>query len=155
MSRQKNYEVEHSTNGLSFSQLGIVANNALVKSYGFTHSNAGSGKHYYRIHQVDLDGKAIYSSVADVTFKTGASGVRLLSNPVRNNMAEIEVTSAASANASIELWSLTGVRIASRQQGVAAGINNLQIPLGNIATGNYVLKVRINDTVQLLQISKL
>jgi len=151
----KSYEVEHSTNGLSFSQLGTVANNVFVKSYSFTHSNAGSGKHYYRIHQVDLDGKAIYSSVADVTFKQGAAGIRLLGNPVRSNAAEIEVNAAVPATVSIELWSLTGVRIASKQQGIGAGISNLQMPLGNIATGNYMLKVRINDTVQLLQVSKL
>ena len=151
----KSYEVEHSTNGLSFSQLGTVANNVQVKSYSYTHSNVAGGKHYYRIHQVDLDGKAIYSTVADVTLKTAAGSIRLISNPIRNNAAEIEVNAISPAKVTIELWSLTGVRIGSKQQNIGAGINNLQMPLGNVATGNYVLKLRINDTVQLLQVSKL
>jgi hypothetical protein len=93
--------------------------------------------------------------VADVTLKTAAGSVRLISNPIRNNAAEIEVNAVSPAKVTIELWSLTGVRIASKQQNVGAGINNLQMPLGNVAVGNYVLKLRINDTVQLLQVSKL
>lgn len=149
------YEVEHSTDGLGFSLLGTVANYAGVKSYSFTHNNVSGGKHYYRLHQIDFDGKAIYSNVADVTIKQGTSGVRLLSNPVRNNAAEIEVNAPAPVNAVIELWSLTGIRIASKQQGIGAGITRLQVPLGNVVTGNYLLKVRTGDMVQLLKVTKL
>ena len=151
----KNYEVEHSVNGLDFAKIGSVANNAPLKSYSFTHTNVAGGKHYYRLHQVDLDGKAVYSNVADVTLKQSALNIRLLSNPVNNNSAAIEVNSLSSARVSIELWSLGGLRITTQQQGIGAGTNILQVPLGNVAKGNYVLKVKVNDTVQLLQVSKL
>ena len=151
----KTYEVEHSTNGLDFAKIGSVANIATVKSYSFTHTNVAGGKHYYRLHQVDFDGKAVYSNVADVTLKQSSLSIRLLSNPVQNNSAEIEVNSLSSARASIELWSLNGLRITTLQQGIGAGNNILYVPLGNVAKGNYLLKVKVNDTVQLLQVSKL
>ncbi len=151
----KTYNVEHSTNGLDFAQIGSVANNAQVQKYSFTHSNVAGGKHYYRIYQVDADGKAVYSKVADVTIKQAVMNIRLLSNPVSSNYAGVEINAAAAANASIELLSLSGVRLNIQQQGISAGTNTLRVPLGNIASGNYLLKVTVNDMVQLLQVTKL
>jgi hypothetical protein len=132
-----------------------VANNAQVKAYSFTHTNVAGGKHYYRIRQVDLDGKAGYSSVADVTVKAAALSIRLLSNPVSKNYAEIEINSVASVNASIELWSLAGQRVSVQQQGIGAGTNTLRLPMSGLPKGNYLLKVKVNDIVQTLQVSKL
>lgn len=55
------FEVEHSTDGINFSKIGeVTAGNTI---YHFTHNDPAAGKNYYRIKQVDKDGKFSYSSV--------------------------------------------------------------------------------------------
>ncbi|HEY4147703.1 MAG TPA: T9SS type A sorting domain-containing protein, partial [Chitinophagaceae bacterium] len=130
------------------------ANNAQVQSYAFTHSNVAGGKHYYRIYQTDADGKSVYSNVAEAIIKQAPVNVRLLSNPVSSS-AQVEINTTSAANASIELLSLSGAHISLQQQGLGAGTNTLQVAMGNLARGNYLLKVTVNDVVQVLQVSKL
>jgi hypothetical protein len=67
----------------------------------------------------------------------------------------VEINAAATANAGIELLTLSGVRIAVQQQRISAGSTTLRVAMGNLAAGNYLLKVTVNETVQLLQVSKL
>jgi hypothetical protein len=151
----KNYEIEHSVDGAVFTTAGVIDNDVNVKSYSFTHANVANGKHFYRIHQVDVDGKATFSKIVDVTLKAPDFVISLLSNPVRNSFAEIIVNASKAANATIELWSLSGTRISILQQAVNAGINRVKVPMGAAAAGNYMMKVKVKDMVQTLQVSKL
>jgi hypothetical protein len=65
-----NYVVQHSTDGVSFKQLGTVTakgNGALVSQYQFVHKNAPAGTNYYRLKIVDKNGQLTYSSIRRVT----------------------------------------------------------------------------------------
>jgi hypothetical protein len=58
----KEYQVERSQNGSSFSNVGTI--NAKGKSiYTFTNFNVSKGTVFYRIRSVDIDGRAKYSGV--------------------------------------------------------------------------------------------
>jgi hypothetical protein len=92
--------------------------------------------------------------VAEAIIKQAPVNVRLLSNPVSSS-AQVEINTTSAANASIELLSLSGAHISLQQQGLGAGTNTLQVAMGNLARGNYLLKVTVNDVVQVLQVSKL
>ena len=51
------YVIEHSLDGKNFDSIGVVAakGSQNVNDYEFTHYNPGTGKHYYRLREVDLD----------------------------------------------------------------------------------------------------
>jgi hypothetical protein len=149
------YEVEHSTDGVHYSVIGTVDNKTAVKNYNYTATTYSNGVNYYRIHQIDNDGKDIYSTIVSVNIKGSADfAFKVLDNPVKNNNLKLEVRSATSVKASIELWSLNGVRVLNRQQVINGGKANVTIPINNIAAGSYVLKVKTNGTVRTAGIVK-
>lgn len=151
----KVYEVEHATDGVHFTTIGQVANIVSVKSYSFVHTNAGAGVHYYRIHEIDVDGKSTYSKILSVAISATDFSVRVLSNPVVSQTdPEIEINAVNAGNASIEVWTAGGSRLNTLQQGVGAGSNRIRVPLGTQAAGTYVLKVKLNEGTRTLQILK-
>lgn len=144
----KTYEIEHSTDGRNFSKTGEVLNNKNIQSYKFTYPTTAAGVHYFRIHQVDLDGKAIYSKVVTVVIKGNSTyTIRLLNNPVINNYAEFEIIAGKPGRASIELWSSGGARLASQQQSITQGTNKVRVPMSRGAAGTYIIKVQVGDAV--------
>lgn len=151
----KVYEVEHSLNGTDFTKIGEVLNSASVKSYSFDYPSAAAGTHYFRVHEVDLDGKYIYSKIISATVQTASVSLRLFSNPVNTGTVDMEIVSAASAKAVFSLLSSSGTRLLVRQQQLQSGSNRYQLPIGNVAAGNYILEVRIGSSILHQNIIKL
>lgn|GEM_PF-712808 len=152
----KVYEVQRSADGTNFATIGEVANQADVQSYSFVDANAGSGLHYYRILEVDQDGKSIYSKIISVSVSGTDFAIRLLNNPVRNNTeAQLELSSAEGGSALMEIWTLNATRVGMLQQNIGAGTTTLRVPLTGLAAGTYLVKVQVNGTTRVLQVVKL
>lgn len=86
-SNNKQFEVEFSTNGKNFKQIGIVAGAGTTyttQRYHFEHATPLVGVNYYRLRQVDYDGAFEYSSMVSVEIKGKAfASYRLFPNPVQ------------------------------------------------------------------------
>lgn len=150
----KSFEVQHATVGNHFAGIGTIANNVQLKNYSFVHPGVSAGVHYYRIYQVDVDGKSTYSKTVSVNVMSTDFSVNMLSNPVRNSYAQIDVVSARSSSAVIEIWSVTGALISSQQKVINTGHNRIAIAMGNVATGNYLLKVKTGQQLRTLRLLK-
>lgn len=149
----KLFEIEHSSDGITFNQAGTVPNQTNVKSYSFVFPALTSGNHYFRIRQVDIDGKATYSKIVSV--KGPDIIIRLLNNPVRNNYIDVQINAIRSSNATIELRSVSGAAIVVQQAVIAPGINRIKIPMNKAAAGNYLLKLQTEDMILTEKILKL
>ncbi len=81
-SNVSHFEVEVSTNAVSFSKLGEVTatNSGNRQLYRYTHVSPSASLLYYRIRQVDTDGKYSFSSTAKVNFAK-LKEVKLYPNP--------------------------------------------------------------------------
>jgi len=151
----KTYEIEHSSDGKNFAKTGEVLNQKNVQSYKFNYNTTASGIHYFRIHQIDMNGQAYYSKVVKVLIKgNSAYTVRLLNNPVINNYAEFEIVASKRGKASIELLSFAGAKIANKQVSVNQGTNRIKIPMDRAATGTYLLKLQIDDVLVTEKVMK-
>ncbi|MEP6615435.1 MAG: Ig-like domain-containing protein [Ginsengibacter sp.] len=63
------FDVEHSTNVVSFDNIGTVAahgNSSVASNYQLIDRSPATGNNYYRLKSVDIDGKFVYSSVIKV-----------------------------------------------------------------------------------------
>lgn len=88
VSEQNNngFEIERSTDGRSWnkvafvSSLGITGNSSAKLSYSYKDVSPINGISYYRLKQVDFDGKFSYSPVRSIRF-TGMPGVNIYPNP--------------------------------------------------------------------------
>jgi hypothetical protein len=152
----KVYEVDHSADGVNFTQIGEVANDPAVQTYSFVHVNAGPGTHYYRIQEIDLDGKSIYSQIVSATINQGDFAVQVLNNPVVGNVqAEVLINAVKAGNASIEIWTLGGNKVASQELTINTGSNRVSLPLSGLAASTYAVKIRVSDVTHVVQIVKL
>jgi hypothetical protein len=153
----KDYQVQQSTDGVNFGPIGDVANVLNQTSYSFVQSNAGAGMHYYRILETDNDGFKVYSKIVTANLSASEFSIRTLNNPVTSSSmnAEIELNVVSGGNASFEIWTLGGTRVATLMQTVAAGTTRISLPLTSVAPGTYAVKIRVNDVTHVVQIVKL
>lgn len=78
------YVIEYSLDGDKFHEAGQVASKDQSNgaNYSFTHKTERSGLHYYRIRQVDKDGKMNYSRVVQVFISKTGDEISVYPNPV-------------------------------------------------------------------------
>jgi hypothetical protein len=107
------FEVEHSTDGRSFTKIATVkANGSGNNTYSFTDRNAAEGNNYYRLKQTDNDGTFEYSKVVTANVRNAATAaVSLFPNPATD---AIRIAGAGS-NATIELYAVNGARVLAQQ----------------------------------------
>jgi hypothetical protein len=78
----KGFEIQRSTDQSSWTPIGFVngaVNSQTQKNYQYLDPNLPAGTYYYRLKQVDLDGRSSISNVVDVTF-TGSMVLELMQN---------------------------------------------------------------------------
>jgi hypothetical protein len=135
------FEIEQSTDGVSFNKVGVLAakNATNGASYQFV-SPQSKGLNYYRLKMIDNNGQYVYSKIVSVQTSCNKKIVKLFPNPVITNQLLNVNISGYEKNIKAELYSVTGQLIKSYQ--VKNGSNTLT--LDRIAQGTYTLKVTEN-----------
>lgn len=70
------FEIEKSIDGISFSKLAIVrgsTNSTSLKNYSYIDKGLAPGTYFYRLKQVDLNGRYTYSKIITVKIKSDGS----------------------------------------------------------------------------------
>lgn len=150
----KVYEVEHSLDGKNFSKIGEVANDPNVRSYSYLYASPSAGIHYFRIREVDFDGRSIYSRIVSFETKVGALSLRVLSSLAADNYSQLEVTTPQAVNVHLELWSTGGQRLSAMEQQVLTGTTRITIPMSQLASGNYLLKIQAGSITRTEKVIK-
>jgi hypothetical protein len=79
------YEIEHSKDGIQFKSLesmpAILNKKQFIKAYNFLHAEPHTGVNYYRIRQIDYDGRYTYSAIKSVEIDHDADELRIFPNP--------------------------------------------------------------------------
>lgn len=130
------YSVEHSTDGLKYTEAGRVTsqNSPLGSTYGYKDNNIVAGANYYRLKSVDIDGKLTYSKVITINSNCkGSTTINVLPNPATDF---IKVT-GLSGTSTIIILNAIGQQIAQ--------VSNTQpsrdINVKNFASGTYTIQV--------------
>jgi hypothetical protein len=142
------FELQRSADGLAFSKLAYVAskaqngNSTNQLSYSFDDIKPLTGNSYYKLKQVDRDGKVSFSQV--VLIKGAKTNmitiVSIYPNPVEEKLNMI-VGSPTSEAITLIVTDLSGKLVKQQQANVVTGDNQLQIAVGNFASGTYLIKV--------------
>lgn len=131
----KGYEVERSTNGTTFASIGFVAAHA-KPFYSFTDAQPASGTVYYRVKNVDIDGKSQYSSIVKVTSKR-ASSLKLYPMPARETVTLQH--ERITANSTLTLATAEGRLV--KQVRPAADSYQTSVSLAGLQPGIYLLRL--------------
>lgn len=138
----KGYYVEHSVDGTNWDQLGFVANKGNTENteqYSFTDENPVSGKNYYRICQVDLDGKESYSEIKILNIDINANNtVSVWPNPAKD---VIHVQNNNEGYSIARIYNQSGALIGESK--MQAGINTINV--SNLSFGVYIINIKAAD----------
>lgn len=138
------FNVQRSTDGINFTTIGTVAstgNGNTVQYYSFADVKIVNGNNYYRLQQVDRNGRYKYSVIAQVNMASAM--VSLFPNPATTK-ATVQVSSRFT-NASFTLINYDGKIVYNQlRKNINAG-EFIDIPLGNLATGVYMLTIKSDE----------
>jgi Secretion system C-terminal sorting domain len=144
------FSVERSADGRTFESIGQVkgAGTSIVEqSYTFTDKNPLKGYNYYRLNQVDYDGKSEYSPVRSVKLGTGSSAI-LSPNPIQQgNSANLMVDATDENDLTIEVFNTLGQAVLRQQTSVSKGVNSIQLELLALPKGIYTLTTKVGAEI--------
>lgn len=142
----RGFELERSADGRNFTGLTFVnskaenGNSNSLLNYSYIDARPLSGNNYYRLKQIDKDGKTTYSDI--VVLKAKATEITLSSvypNPATRELNMI-ITSPRAEKVTIVVTDLTGKMIMQQNAQLVIGDNQSQMNVQQLAAGTYLIK---------------
>jgi hypothetical protein len=135
------YEVQRSTDGKYFEKVGTLkaAGTSLTTiKYTFEDQLPSNGAYFYRLKQIDIDGKFEYSKVVYVNSKKGSGVItKVFPNPFKGEVQLIGATSSDLTPNNVQVFNIAGQRVTYRFMGANSILIDPSAP-----DGIYVLKVK-------------
>jgi len=134
------FYIERSADGNQWQPIGfenskaVDGNSNTTLSYYFTDNSPMTGHNYYRLKQVDKDGKTNYSEVTKAYFAGGAT-ISIFPNPTKDKVAIMGLT----GHEKITVYDMTGKVL----QQIAAKGNTATLALDGI--GTFLLRIIAAD----------
>ncbi|MCB9337328.1 MAG: T9SS type A sorting domain-containing protein [Lewinellaceae bacterium] len=131
------FEVEWSTDGRAFQKIGRVAGagtTSQAQQYGLLHETPAIGNNYYRLQQVDFDGKYEYSRIVNIRYQSTDIGYSIYPNPT----ADFVVIENAGEEGLVEIFDGHGHFVESFQ----LQANSSKHSLAGLPKGTYFLKIK-------------
>ena len=134
------FDVQRSADGVTFLNVGKVngaGNSNASLDYNFTDKTPASGTNYYRLSQVDFDGKTTLSNPVSVNISFVNSTMQVYAMPNSANLIINISTDIASAGQLI-VYNLNGQKVYEQAVSLTKGNNDLSINLSNTDKGIFI-----------------
>lgn len=139
------FQVERSTDGLSFETAGTIkaVDNPGKYNFSFIDKNMLPGTGYYRIKILQNDGSVLYTKTIAIANTSFNNDYIVTPNPasefiIIKGIADREVVD-------IKIYDANGKLIKKLMQQIISGNNNLQISVQELITGNYFVEIHKAD----------
>ena len=136
------FDVERSADARLFERVGRVEGRGTMTSrqvYNFTDESPSLGANYYRLRQVDIDGRFTYSPVRAVQIRSNGE-LAILGNPASEQLG----VAGLEAGSVVDLLDLTG-QLRTRQ---SVTDSRLQVDVRDLPSGTYLLRIAEPTGVQ-------
>ena len=154
------YEVLRSTNGVDFTSIATIKsfnNGRSSNSYSFTQESLSSiltkGVIYFRIKQIDKDGKFVYTDIKNIRLSVKGLIAGVYPNPIKQNTT-LTFDLVENSRVTYSITDVSGKTMETYQVDGFKGSNIKTLNLGKYAAGAYTLKVQAGDDVITLPIVK-
>ncbi|MEZ4775317.1 MAG: T9SS type A sorting domain-containing protein [Bacteroidia bacterium] len=135
------FEVERSADGVAFETIGQVkgkGNSQVPVTYHFPDNNPLSGSNFYRLRQVDFDGKFVYSDIVEVWLAKDFN-VRIAPNPF-SDFLTVEMFAGEKTESTLKLFSTDGKEVFVKKWNYEGRLNEkLAIPV--LPQGIYIYQI--------------
>ncbi len=142
----KGFELERSSDGRNFSSITFVAskaengNSTSALNYNYNDVRPLAGNNYYRLKQIDRDGKATHSNVILLSGKlTDITLSSVYPNPTTREL-NVKIISPKAERVTIVVTDLTGKVLMQRATQLMVGDNLEMFSVQQLAAGTYLVK---------------
>lgn len=140
------FELERSSDGRNFTTIASIAskaengNSTSSLNYNYDDAKPVAGNNYYRLKQVDKDGRSSYSNIVVISRKvTDITLSSVYPNPVRNEL-NIVISSPSSEKIRLVVTDLSGKIILQTTAQLKIGDNQQQMHVQQLPAGTYFIK---------------
>ncbi len=139
------YLLERSPDALHFSALGtLVANNSGKSGdllYHFYDEKPFTGRNYYRLSGVDLDGTVSSAGIAQLTF-VGELSLKIFPNPVMENQLTFIYDSESETARVMSIYNMQGLLMSQAKiNGIKSGGAPQHISISSLPPGVYIFEI--------------
>lgn len=133
------FGIEHSLDGINWRNIDFVATkatggNSLGRlNYEYIHQTPANGKNFYRLKQIDIDERFVYSPVSTVTFGE-FNRIRLSPNPVNTTL----FLTGLSGKYVISVLNVSGQVVKTIR---TDGGSTMQVDVSTLAAGMYLIRI--------------
>ncbi|MBN8783047.1 MAG: hypothetical protein ABS85_00030 [Sphingobacteriales bacterium SCN 48-20] len=133
------FGIEHSLDGINWRNIDFVATkasggNSLGRlNYEYIHQAPANGKNFYRLKQIDIDERFVYSPVSTVTFSE-FNRIKLSPNPVNTTL----FITGLSGKYTISLLNFSGQVVKTVK---TDGGSTMQVDVSTLAAGIYLIRI--------------
>lgn len=147
------FEVERGSNGNQYEKIGFVnaaGNSSSRREYSFNDNTIIEGNYYYRLKQVDIDGRFVYSKVVSIAMKD-KNIFRLLENPAQNEL-RLVVNRNAQQQFTISIFDMGGklMKQQTMKNQPIATVDISQLNAGmylvQLVAGNNIIRLKFMKT---------
>lgn len=139
----RSFRVERSKDGQRFNEIGLVSatgNSTQTQSYSFTDINPLAGNNYYRLREVDIDNRVMFSEIRLVGMADSKSSFNIAGNPVKNQL-KLNFYMPSSKQTRIGIRNATGQLLKEGVYQLEKGSSTINIQMSGLAKGMYVVVV--------------
>jgi len=139
------FEILRSTNSKDFTVVGKVksaGNSSILQNYKFQDAISGTGYVYYRLRQVDFDGKSALSPIVRLNMGSKDVSFELYPNPFVSSFTA-SFSASRQASATLQIRNINGQVLYTKTIGVTKGFNAIQLNnLPFLSRGLYHVSVQ-------------
>lgn len=145
------FNIQRSSNGVEFENINKVAgkgNSSSINEYSFTDPQLLTGNLYYRLQQVDFDGKSSNSSIVVIKRSRDSKiEIQFYPNPINvSGNTFLSLKGISNGNYSYSLLNIAGQILSTNKFIHAGSVSTLQIQVPkNIQPGIYNLFIQNNE----------
>lgn len=141
-SENKGFEIQRGAGNSSWQTIGFVSGQTedgksnTLQHYNFSDETPMAGKNYYRLKQIDWNGRYQYSRIVVADFSAALTGLAVYPNPVTGGVITLDLPE--NGNVDVKIYNLAGVQVkAYNQSGRVLDVNGLP-------SGKYLVKTVSN-----------
>ena len=153
------FVVEHSSDGKIFEAIGTVkgmGESTKAINYNFTHDEPAKGMNYYRLRQVDFNGKEELSQVVAVSFEMAISAsASIFPVPAKETINLNLNNTMVQEQTNISITDLLGKTVLTQSIHQLEPAQKITLDISSLQTGAYFMNVDAGGQVQQLKFTKI
>lgn len=138
------FQIQRSSDSRNWEMLSFVPGKGTTQesqSYTYTDEHPLLGMNYYRLLQLDFDGRSEYSKVVGIELENSDGHVQLFPNPSDGDLS-LALDLEYIGEATFTLSDCTGRRLKTLMLSLDGGISSHKIDLGGMPAGIYMAMVQ-------------